>query len=79
MLVFFFPVTSVKNPGTACTIRRFKEKEQSRYKGIIMMNTKESEINKLYEDAALLHRIHTEKVFRRDRFLNYWQHPDRIN
>ena len=26
-----FPVTSVKNPGTACTIRRFKGKEQNRY------------------------------------------------
>jgi hypothetical protein len=26
-----FPVTSVKNLGTACTIRRFKVKEQNRY------------------------------------------------
>jgi hypothetical protein len=44
-----------------------------------MMNTKKNEIDKLYEDAELLHRIHTEKAFRRDRFLNYWEHPDRIN
>jgi len=27
---FLFPVTGVKNLGTACTIRRFKEKEQNR-------------------------------------------------
>jgi hypothetical protein len=44
-----------------------------------MMNAKKNEIDKLYEDAASLHRIRTEHTFQRDRFLNYWEHPDRIN
>jgi hypothetical protein len=37
-----------------------------------MMTARELMTRKLYEDAALLHRMQTEHPIRRDRFLNYW-------
>jgi hypothetical protein len=44
-----------------------------------MINTKKSDINKLYEDAVLLHQIHTEHSVQRDHFLRYWEPRDQIN
>jgi hypothetical protein len=43
---------------------------------VSLMTTKEMMTRQLYEDAVLLHRIHTEHAVRRDRFLNYWLDRD---
>ena len=41
-----------------------------------MMTARELMTQKLYEDAAMLHRLHTERPLKRDRFLNYWLDRD---
>jgi hypothetical protein len=42
------------------------------------MTTLKTQTQKLYEDAANLHLIHSGRAIRRDRFEEYWEDSDLI-